>query len=77
MSDEIPFNWRSLELISVISEEWGEAIKEINNYNWKTSNMDVIEKRLLLRHAIEEIKQMDSPIKELLEIIEKEIETNI
>lgn len=50
---------RTLELISVISEEWGEAIQSINNYNWKGGKLEDIE------NAIEELQQMRSPMFEL------------
>lgn len=51
--------YRSLELISIISEEWGECILSINDYNWKSKNIKQLE------NAIEELNQMVSPMLEL------------
>ena len=56
--------YRSLELISVISEEWGEAILSINNYNWKNGGVKELE------NAIEELNQMVSPMLELQGMLE-------
>jgi hypothetical protein len=56
--------YRSLELISVISEEWGEAVLSINNYNWKNGGVKELE------NAIEEISQMISPMLELQGMLE-------
>lgn len=51
--------YRSLELVSVITEEWGECVQSINNYNWKGNKIEDLE------NAIEELKQMISPMLEL------------
>jgi phage-related protein len=58
--------FRLLELMAVISEEWGEAIKELNDYNWKKDKrtVDTLEK------AIKEIDQMYSPMFELQGLLE-------
>lgn len=55
---------RTLELISIISEEWGECVQSINDYNWKGSKIEDIE------NAIEELKQMVSPMLELQGLLE-------
>jgi wobble nucleotide-excising tRNase len=34
---------RLLELSNIISEEWGECIQSINDYNWKGSKIEDIE----------------------------------
>jgi hypothetical protein len=56
--------YRSLELVSIISEEWGEAVKEVNNYNWKGGNIESLE------NAIVELNQMVSPMLELQGMLE-------
>lgn len=56
--------YRSLELISIIAEEWGEAIKEINDYNWKGKDIKNLE------NAIKELDQMYSPMFELTGMLE-------
>lgn len=56
--------YRSLELISVISEEWGECVLSINNYNWKNGGIKELE------NAIMELKQMVSPMLELQGMLE-------
>jgi hypothetical protein len=55
---------RLLELQAVIGEEWGEAIKEINEYLWKGNNPKALEK------ALEELRDMVSPLRELEGLIE-------
>lgn len=55
---------RLLELMSVISEEWGETIKDINNYIWKGWNVEDAEK------ALRELRQIQSPINELEALLE-------
>lgn len=55
---------RLLELMAVISEEWGEAVLSINNYNWKDGGIKELE------NAIEEIQQMVSPMLELQGLLE-------
>jgi hypothetical protein len=58
---------RLLELISVITEEWGEAVKDINNYLWKGRDLsDAIK-------ALEEIKQIQSPLNEMAAMLELQI----
>lgn len=57
---------RLLELQAVISEEWGEAIKEMNDYNWKLEKNN----NETLQRAYDEIQQMYSPIIELQELIQ-------
>lgn len=59
--------YRSLELISVITEEWGEAVLSINNYNWKNGGIKELE------NAIEEISQMVSPMLELQAMLENRV----
>ncbi len=58
--------FRLLELMAVISEEWGECIKELNDYNWKE------EKRTIktLENSILELNQMYSPMYELQGLLE-------
>jgi hypothetical protein len=55
---------RLLELQAVISEEWGETVKEINEYLWKGNNPKALEK------AIEELRDMASPLLELEALLE-------
>jgi hypothetical protein len=55
---------RTLELSNIISEEWGECIQSINNYNWKGQKLEDIE------NAIEELQQMVSPMLELQGLLE-------
>lgn len=56
--------YRSLELISILSEEWGECIQSINDYNWKGNKIEDLE------NAIEELNQMISPMMELQGLLE-------
>lgn len=61
---------RILELLSIVSEEWGEAIKATNNHIWKGE--DIIS-------AIRKLTAINSPLLELkmlLETINKNNETN-
>lgn len=53
------FYKRTLELMAVIGEEWGEAVKEINDYNWKGCQHEHLKK------AINEIAQIYNPLREL------------
>jgi hypothetical protein len=55
-----PRQLRALELMSVITEEWGEAVKEINNWIWKGAP---------LANANDELAQIKSPFAELEELI--------
>lgn len=55
---------RLLELQALITEEWGEAVKEINEYLWKGNDVEKLEK------ALEEIKGVHSPLKELQSLLE-------
>lgn len=55
---------RLLELMAIISEEWGEATLSINNFNWKNGGIEELE------NAIEEIQQMISPMLELQGLLE-------
>lgn len=50
---------RTLELLAVIGEEFGEMTKEINNFNWKGGNVENLD------NAIKELNQMISPMLEL------------
>lgn len=62
---------RLLELMSIITEEYGEAVKEINNYLWKDGD-----EKFHLSKAIKELDQIVSPLLELqslLKILEKGI----
>jgi hypothetical protein len=72
MIDKEKIYLRTLELQSVVSEEWGEAIKEINDYNWKAEkcNNDT------LKDAIQEINQMYSPLFELQALLETMMKLN-
>lgn len=56
--------YRTLELISIIGEEWGECIQSINNYNWKGSKIEDLD------NAIVELQQMVSPMLELQGLLE-------
>jgi hypothetical protein len=56
--------YRTLELMAVISEEWGECILSLNNYNWKGQDIKELE------NAIEELQQMVSPMLELEAMLE-------
>lgn len=58
---------RILELQAVISEEWGETIKELNNYIWKGFKPEELAK------AYDELNQMYSPMAELKGLIEAEM----
>jgi DNA-binding ferritin-like protein (Dps family) len=58
---------RLLELISVITEEWGEATKDINNYLWKGRDTEHA------RKAINEIKQLQSPLNEMTAMLELQL----
>lgn len=58
---------RLLELISVITEEWGEAVKDINNYLWKGRNVEDASK------ALKEIQQLQSPLNEMAAMLELQI----
>lgn len=57
---------RLLELQAVISEEWGEIVKEINDYLWKGN--DVVH----LERAEKELQRIVSPIRELEGFIDLE-----
>jgi hypothetical protein len=72
MIDKEKIYLRTLELQAVVSEEWGEAIKEINDYNWKAEkcNNDT------LKDAIQEINQMYSPLFELQALLETMMKLN-
>lgn len=56
--------YRSLELISIISEEFGEMVKSLNDYNWKGNKIEDLE------NAIYELNQMISPMLELQGLLE-------
>jgi hypothetical protein len=66
------FYQRTLELISVITEELGESIKEINNYNWKSNSNSLHDRYTKLGLALKELNQIDSPLKELKDLIMNE-----
>ena len=55
---------RLLELMAIISEEWGECIRDLNNYNWKGKKQEDLD------CAISELKQMWSPMLELEGLLE-------
>lgn len=50
---------RLLELIAIISEEWGEAVKEINDYQWKSKD---------LKHLINAKKELYDLVSSVLEL---------
>jgi hypothetical protein len=62
---------RVLELQSVIGEEWGETIQELNNFIYKGAmqglEVEYLEKALL------ELRQIQSPIEELKSLLEIEL----
>lgn len=62
---------RVLELQSIIGEEWGETIQELNNFIYKGAmqglEVEYLEKALL------ELKQIQSPIEELKSLLEIEL----
>jgi hypothetical protein len=66
MIDKDKVYLRLLELQAVISEEWGEAIKEMNDYSWKLEKNN----NETLQRAYDEIQQMYSPIIELQELLQ-------
>jgi len=55
---------RLLELMSVITEEWGEAVKEINNFLFKSNKKESI------NNAFNELNDIISPLRELTVRIE-------
>lgn len=57
---------RLLELMSVISEEWGETVKETNNYIFKGWDVEDLDK------ALEELRDLKSPLAELEAMLELE-----
>lgn len=50
---------RLLELMSVITEEWGETVKDVNNFMWKGFDTENVDK------ALKELQQLKSPLEEL------------
>jgi len=55
--------YRCLELFAIIHEEIGEAQKSFNDYVWKDKGVST--------YIEDELRQIDSPIKELIGIIDK------
>jgi NTP pyrophosphatase (non-canonical NTP hydrolase) len=55
---------RTLELLAIIGEEFGELTQSINNYNWKGNKIEDLE------NSIEELQQMISPMMELEGLLE-------
>lgn len=55
---------RLLELISIISEDWGEGVKEVNNFIGKGWDRENAEK------AIQKLQQIQSPINEMAALLE-------
>ena len=68
------FYTRTLELVAVISEEWGEAVKELNDFNWKMKDASPSVKAIRLNRFLMELDQMKSPMKELRDIVGQEKE---
>ncbi len=62
---------RVLELIAVISEEWGEAVKEANNLLWKNESMNENEWNNQIAKILKELKQLDSPVQEFRNLLMK------
>lgn len=60
MNRDNPRYIRILELLSVISEEWGEAIQASNNHIWKGESIDLI---------LEELNDIKSPLLEFEELL--------
>lgn len=61
-------NWvyrRALELLAVVTEEWGESIKEINNFLWKADSVDENDFYEKIDRIRRELRQIDSPLEEL------------
>ena len=54
---------RLLELQAVISEEWGEIVKEINDYLWKGNDITHLE------NAEKELQRIISPLRELESLV--------
>lgn len=55
---------RLLELQAVISEEWGETVKEINEYLWKGNSTESLER------ALKELRDIVSPMREMESLLE-------
>lgn len=55
---------RLLELMSIISEDWGDTVKEINNYLWKGNDIKH------LKNAQKELQDVISPMMELNGLME-------
>jgi len=55
---------RFLELQAVINEEWGEIVKELNDYLWKGNNVEHLE------NAEKELQRIISPLRELEGLID-------
>ena len=55
---------RLLELQAVISEEWGEIVKDINDYLWKGNDVAHLE------NAEKELQRIISPLRELESLID-------
>jgi hypothetical protein len=45
--------------MSVITEEWGETVKDVNNFLWKGLDTENVDK------ALKELQQLKSPLEEL------------
>lgn len=58
---------RFLELIALISEEWGETVKDLNKCMGNDWDLEFAEK------ALRELNQLQSPMSELKAVLEIEI----